>query len=131
MKKILIKVLNWTVNYDGKEYVPGDNVEIEERFFRDDCMEKISEIGSQNEQKSNDIQHDDYLLKEESLVTIKELKEISKGKNISLIKTKKDEIFREAKEKFAENGLDLEEEIKKYSAEKNAGVEHENFEESN
>lgn len=121
MKKILIKVLNWGLNYDGIEYTPGETVEIEERFFRNDCMEKISEINSKEDKNSNDVQ-------EEFLITVKELKELSKSKEITLIKTKKDEIFNEAKEKFAENGLDLEEEIKKYLAEKNAEVENENFE---
>lgn len=124
MKKILIKVLNWGLNYDGIEYTPGETVEIEERFFRNDCMEKISEINSKEDKNSNDVQ-------EEFLITVKELKELSKSKEITLIKTKKDEIFNEAKEKFAENGLDLEEEIKKYLAEKNAEVENENFEGAN
>lgn len=121
MKKILIKVLNWGLNYDGIEYTPGETVEIEERFFRNDCMEKISEINSKEDKNSNDVQ-------EEFLITVKELKELSKSKEITLIKTKKDEIFNEAKEKFVENGLDLDEEIKKYLAEKNAEVENENFE---
>ena len=124
MKKILIKVLNWGLNYDGIEYTPGETVEIEERFFRNDCMEKISEINSKEDKNSNDVQ-------EEFLITVKELKELSKSKEIALIKTKKDEIFNEAKEKFVENGLDLEEEIKKYLAEKNAEVENENFEGAN
>lgn len=121
MKKILIKVLNWGLNYDGIEYTPGETVEIEERFFRNDCMEKVSEINSKEDKNSNDVQ-------DEFLITVKELKELSKSKEIALIKTKKDEIFNEAKEKFAENGLDLDEEIKKYLAEKNAEVENENFE---
>ena len=124
MKKILIKVLNWGLNYDGIEYTPGETVEIEERFFRNDCMEKISEINSKEDKNSNDVQ-------EEFLITVKELKELSKSKEITLIKTKKDEVFNEAKEKFSENGLDLEEEIKKYLAEKNAEVENENFEGAN
>ena len=124
MKKILIKVLKWGLNYDGIEYTPGETVEIEERFFRNDCMEKISEINSKEDKNSNDVQ-------EEFLITVKELKELSKSKEIALIKTKKDEIFNEAKEKFVENGLDLEEEIKKYLAEKNAEVENENFEGAN
>lgn len=124
MKKILIKVLNWGLNYDGIEYTPGETVEIEERFFRNDCMEKVSEINSKEDKNSNDMQ-------EEFLITVKELKELSKSKEITLIKTKKDEIFNEAKEKFVENGLDLDEEIKKYLAEKNAEVENENFEGAN
>lgn len=124
MKKILIKVLNWGLNYDGIEYTPGKTVEIEERFFRNDCMEKVSEINSKEDKNSNDVQ-------EEFLITVKELKELSKSKEITLIKTKKDEIFNEAKEKFVENGLDLDEEIKKYLAEKNAEVENENFEGAN
>lgn len=124
MKKILIKVLNWELNYDGIEYTPGETVEIEERFFRNDCMEKVSEINSKEDKNSNDVQ-------DEFLITVKELKELSKSKEITLIKTKKDEIFNEAKEKFAENGLDLEEEIKKYLAEKNAEVENEDAEGAN
>lgn len=128
MKKILIKVLNWGLNYDGIEYAPGETVEIEERFFRNDCMGKISEINSKEEKNSNDVQEGVNSLKEEFSITVKELKELSKSKEITLIKTKKDEIFNEAKEKFVENGLDLEEEIKKYLAEKNAEVENENFE---
>lgn len=124
MKKILIKVLNWELNYDGIEYTPGETVEIEERFFRNDCMEKVSEINSKEDKNSNDVQ-------EEFLITVKELKELSKSKEITLIKTKKDEIFNEAKEKFVENGLDLDEEIKKYLAEKNAEVENEDTEGAN
>lgn len=126
MKKILIKVINCTLHYDGKEHKPDETVEIEERFFRSDCMEKINEIIPQNEEP----QRDEISPKESNLITIKELKEISQNKyEIALTKTKKDEIFKEAKEKFAEKGLDLEEEIEKYLAEKNtAGNEDENSE---
>lgn len=124
MKKILIKVINCTLHYDGKEHKPDETVEIEERFFRSDCMEKINEIIPQN----GETQVDEIPQKESNLITIKELKEISQNKyEIALTKTKKDEIFKEAKEKFAEKGLDLEEEIEKYLAEKNtAGTEDEN-----
>lgn len=131
MKKILIKVLNWELNYDGIEYAPGEIVEIEERFFRNDCMKKISETNSKEEKNSNGMQEGIDSSKEEFSITVKELKELSKSKKITLIKTKKEEIFNEAKEKFAENGLDLEEEIKKYLAEKNAEVENEDFEGAN
>lgn len=127
MKKILIKVINCTLHYDGKEHKPEEIVEIEERFFRDDCMEKINEAIPINEDKEKNASP----LKESSLITVKELKEISRIKEITLEKTKKDEIFKEAKEKFTEKGLDLEEEIEKYLAEKNAEVEDENSEESN
>lgn len=130
MKKLLIKVLNWGLNYDGIEYAPGETVEIEERFFRNDCMEKIGEINSKEDKNSNDVQGVNSL-KEEFSITVKELKELSKSKEITLIKTKKDEIFNEAKEKFIENELDLEEEIKKYLAEKNTEVENEDFEGAN
>lgn len=124
MKKILIKVINCTLHYDGKEHKPDETVEIEERFFRSDCMEKINEIIPQNDET----QVDEIPQKESNLITIKELKEISQNKyEIALTRTKKDEIFKEAKEKFAEKGLDLEEEIEKYLAEKNtAGTEDEN-----
>lgn len=126
MKKILIKVINCTLHYDGKEHKPDETVEIEERFFRSDCMEKINEIIPQNDET----QVDEIPQKESNLITIKELKEISQNKyEIALTKTKKDEIFKEAKEKFTEKGLDLEEEIEKYLAEKNtAGIEDENSE---
>ncbi|MGL5855267.1 MAG: hypothetical protein ACRCYA_08485 [Cetobacterium sp.] len=129
MKKILIKVINCTLHYDGKEHKPDETVEIEERFFRSDCMEKINEITPQNDEP----QVDEIPQKESNLITIKELKEISQNKyEIALTKTKKDEIFKEAKEKFAEKGLDLEEEIEKYLAEKNtAGTEDENSEGTN
>ena len=129
MKKILIKVINCTLHYDGKEHKPDETVEIEERFFRSDCMEKINEIIPQNDET----QVDEIPQKESNLITIKELKEISQNKyEITLIKTKKEEIFKEAKEKFAEKGLDLEEEIEKYLAEKNtAGNEDENSEATN
>ena len=133
MKKILIKVINYTLHYDGKEHKPEETVEIEERFFRSDCMEKINEIIPQNDEIGNIPQGDVNPPKESTLITIKELKEISQNKyEITLIKTKKDEIFKEAKEKFAEKGLDLEEEIEKYLAEKNtAGNEDENSETTN
>lgn len=129
MKKILIKVINCTLHYDGKEHKPDETVEIEERFFRSDCMEKINEIIPQNDGP----QVDEIPQKESSLITIKELKEISQNKyEITLTKTKKDEVFKEAKEKFAEKGLDLEVEIEKYLAEKNtAGTEDENSEGTN
>ena len=133
MKKILIKVINYTLHYDGKEHKPEETVEIEERFFRSDCMEKINEIIPQNDEIGNIPQGDVNPPKESTLITIKELKEISQNKyEITLTKTKKDEIFKEAKEKFAEKGLDLEEEIEKYLAEKNAaGNEDENSEATN
>ncbi len=133
MKKILIKVINCTLHYDGKEHKPEEIVEIEERFFRSDCMEKINEIIPQNDEIGSIPQGDVNPPKESTLITIKELKEISQNKyEITLIKTKKDEIFKEAKEKFAEKGLDLEEEIEKYLAEKNtAGNEDENSETTN
>lgn len=133
MKKILIKVINCTLHYDGKEYKPEETVEIEERFFRSDCMEKINEIIPQNDEIGSITQRDENTPKESNLITIKELKEISQNKyEIALTKTKKDEIFKEAKEKFAEKGLDLEEEIQKYLAEKNAaGNEDENSEATN
>ncbi|MCQ9627493.1 hypothetical protein HS141_11170 [Cetobacterium somerae] len=129
MKKILIKVINCTLHYDGKEHKPDETVEIEERFFRSDCMEKINEITLQNDES----QRDEIQPKESTLITIKELKEISQNKyEIALTKTKKDEVFKEAKEKFAEKGLDLEVEIEKYLAEKNtAGTEDENSEGTN
>lgn len=129
MKKILIKVINCTLHYDGKEHKQEEIVEIEERFFRSDCMEKINEIIPQNDEP----QVDEIPQKENNLITIKELKEISQNKyEIALTKTKKDEIFKEAKEKFVEKGLDLEEEIQKYLAEKNAaGNEDENSETTN
>lgn len=129
MKKILIKVINCTLHYNGKEHKPDETVEIEERFFRSDCMEKINEIIPQNDGP----QVDEIPQKESSLITIKELKEISQNKyEITLTKTKKDEVFKEAKEKFAEKGLDLEVEIEKYLAEKNtAGTEDENSEGTN
>ena len=129
MKKILIKVINCTLHYDGKEHKPDETVEIEERFFRSDCMEKINEIIPQNDEA----QVDEIPQKENNLITIKELKEISQNKyEITLTKTKKDEVFKEAKEKFAEKGLDLEVEIEKYLAEKNtAGTEDENSEGTN
>lgn len=129
MKKILIKVINCTLHYDGKEHKPDETIEIEERFFRSDCMEKINEIIAQNDEPEGD----EIQSKESNLITIKELKEISQNKyEITLIKTKKDDVFKEAKEKFAEKGLDLEEEIKKYLAEKNnAGTEDENSEGTN
>ncbi|MGL4307318.1 MAG: hypothetical protein ACRCRV_00325 [Cetobacterium sp.] len=129
MKKILIKVINCTLHYDGKEHKPDETVEIEERFFRSDCMEKINEITPQNDEP----QVDEIPQKESNLITIKELKEISQNKyEIALTKTKKDEVFKEAKEKFAEKGLDLEVEIEKYLAEKNtAGTEDENSEGTN
>ncbi|MGL5458678.1 hypothetical protein [Cetobacterium somerae] len=129
MKKILIKVINCTLHYNGKEYKPDETVEIEERFFRSDCMEKINEIIPQNDEP----QVDEIPQKESNLITIKELKEISQNKyEIALTKTKKDEVFKEAKEKFAEKGLDLEVEIEKYLAEKNtAGTEDENSEGTN
>lgn len=130
MKKILIKVINCTLRYDGKEYKSDETVEIEERFFRSDCMEKINENIPQNDETGNIPQGDEIPPKESNLITIKELKEISQNKyEIALTKTKKDEIFKEAKEKFVEKGLDLEEEIEKYLAEKNtAGNEDENSE---
>lgn len=129
MKKILIKVINCTLHYDGKEHKPDETVEIEERFFRSDCMEKINEITLQNDES----QRDEIQPKESTLITIKELKEISQNKyEIALTKTKKDEVFKEAKEKFTEKGLDLEVEIEKYLAEKNtAGTEDENSEGTN
>ena len=129
MKKILIKVINCTLHYNGKEYKPDETVEIEERFFRSDCMEKINEITPQNDEP----QVDEIPQKESNLITIKELKEISQNKyEIALTKTKKDEVFKEAKEKFAEKGLDLEVEIEKYLVEKNtAGTEDENSEATN
>lgn len=129
MKKILIKVINCTLHYNGKEHKPDETVEIEERFFRSDCMEKINEIIPQNDEP----QVDEIPQKESNLITIKELKEISQNKyEIALTKTKKDEVFKEAKEKFAEKGLDLEVEIEKYLAEKNtAGTEDENSEGTN
>ena len=129
MKKILIKVINCTLHYNGKEHKPDETVEIEERFFRSDCMEKINEITPQNDEP----QVDEIPQKESNLITIKELKEISQNKyEIALTKTKKDEVFKEAKEKFAEKGLDLEVEIEKYLAEKNtAGTEDENSEGTN
>lgn len=129
MKKILIKVINCTLHYNGKEYKPDETVEIEERFFRSDCMEKINEITPQNDEP----QVDEIPQKESNLITIKELKEISQNKyEIALTKTKKDEVFKEAKEKFAEKGLDLEVEIEKYLVEKNtAGTEDENSEGTN
>ncbi|WP_281699701.1 hypothetical protein [Cetobacterium somerae] len=129
MKKILIKVINYTLHYDGKEHKPDETVEIEERFFRSDCMEKINEIILQNDES----QRDEIQPKESTLITIKELKEISQNKyEIALTKTKKDEVFKEAKEKFAEKGLDLEVEIEKYLAEKNTvGTEDENSEGTN
>lgn len=129
MKKILIKVINCTLHYDGKEHKPDETVEIEERFFRSDCMEKINEITPQNDEP----QVDEIPQKESNLITIKELKEISQNKyEITLTKTKKDEVFKEAKEKFAEKGLDLEVEIEKYLAEKNTvGTEDENSEGTN
>lgn len=129
MKKILIKVINCTLHYNGKEHKPDETVEIEERFFRSDCMEKINEIIPQNDGP----QVDEIPQKENSLITIKELKEISQNKyEITLTKTKKDEVFKEAKEKFAEKGLDLEVEIENYLAEKNtAGTEDENSEGTN
>ena len=129
MKKILIKVINCTLHYDGKEHKPDETVEIEERFFRSDCMEKINEIIPQNDET----QVDEIPQKESNLITIKELKEISQNKyEITLTKTKKDDVFKEAKEKFAEKGLDLEVEIEKYLAEKNtAGTEDENSEGTN
>lgn len=129
MKKILIKVINCTLHYDGKEHKPDETVEIEERFFRSDCMEKINEIIPQNDEA----QVDEIPQKENNLITIKELKEISQNKyEITLTKTKKDDVFKEAKEKFAEKGLDLEVEIEKYLAEKNtAGTEDENSEGTN
>lgn len=133
MKKILIKVINCTLHYDGKEHKPDEILEIEERFFRDDCMEKVSEIIPQNDEIETPSQEDDNPSKESNLITIKELKEISQNKyEIALIKTKKDDVFKEAKEKFTEKGLDLEEEIEKYLAEKNAaGNEDENSEATN
>lgn len=133
MKKILIKVINCTLHYNGKEHKPDETLEIEERFFRDDCMEKINEIIPKNDKIEITPQEDDNPSKESNLITIKELKEISQNKyEITLAKTKKDEIFKEAKEKFAEKGLDLEEEIEKYLAEKNtAGNEDENSEATN
>ncbi|MGL5624476.1 hypothetical protein [Cetobacterium sp.] len=133
MKKILIKVINCTLHYNGKEHKPEETVEIEERFFRSDCMEKINEIIPKNDEIGSIPQGDGNPPKESTLITIKELKEISQNKyEITLIKTKKDEIFKEAKEKFAEKGLDLEEEIEKYLAEKNtAGNEDENSEAAN
>lgn len=129
MKKILIKVINCTLHYNGKEHKPDETVEIEERFFRSDCMEKINEITPQNDEP----QVDEIPQKESNLITIKELKEISQNKyEIALTKTKKDEVFKEAKEKFAEKGLDLEVEIEKYLVEKNtAGTEDENSEGTN
>ncbi|MGL5279543.1 MAG: hypothetical protein ACRC8M_10815 [Cetobacterium sp.] len=129
MKKILIKVINCTLHYNGKEHKPDETVEIEERFFRSDCMEKINEITPQNDEP----QVDEIPQKESNLITIKELKEISQNKyEIALTKTKKDEVFKEAKEKFAEKGLDLEVEIEKYLAEKNTvGTEDENSEGTN
>ncbi|MGL5023718.1 MAG: hypothetical protein ACRC5S_10470 [Cetobacterium sp.] len=133
MKKILIKVINCTLHYDGKEHKPEETVEIEERFFRSDCMEKINEIIPQNDETGNTLQENEILPKESNLITIKELREICQNKyEIALTKTKKDEIFKEAKEKFTEKGLDLEEEIEKYLAEKNtAGNEDENSEATN
>ncbi|MGL5592973.1 MAG: hypothetical protein ACRDDH_03420 [Cetobacterium sp.] len=133
MKKILIKVINCTLHYNGKERKPEETVEIEERFFRSDCMEKINEIIPQNDETGTIPQENEIPPKESNLITIKELKEIGQNKyEITLIKTKKDEIFKEAKEKFTEKGLDLEEEIEKYLAEKNtAGNEDENSEATN
>lgn len=129
MKKILIKVINCTLHYNGKEHKPDETVEIEERFFRSDCMEKINEIIPQNEKMENATQEDNTPQNESNLITVKELKEISQNKEVVLLKTKKDDIFKEAKEKFTEKGLDLEEEIEKYLAEKNAtGNEDENSE---
>lgn len=132
MKKILIKVINCTLHYNGKEHKPDETVEIEERFFRSDCMEKINEIIPQNEEMENATQEDNTPQNESNLITVKELKEISQNKEVVLLKTKKDDIFKEAKEKFTEKGLDLEEEIEKYLAEKNAtGNEDENSETTN
>lgn len=129
MKKILIKVINCTLHYNGKEHKPDETVKIEERFFRSDCMEKINEIIPQNEEMENATQEDNTPQNESNLITVKELKEISQNKEVVLLKTKKDDIFKEAKEKFTEKGLDLEEEIEKYLAEKNAtGNEDENSE---
>lgn len=130
MKKILIKVINCTLHYDGKEHKPEETVEIEERFFRSDCMEKINEIIPQNDETGSIPEGDVNPPKESTLITIKELKEICQNKyEITLTKTKKDDIFKEAKERFVEKGLDLEVEIEKYLAEKNTvGTEDENSE---
>ena len=39
--KVKVKIKNFNLNYKGKKYKPGEEVEIEERFFREDCMEMI------------------------------------------------------------------------------------------
>ena len=41
MKKILVKVKNCTLYYNGKAYKVDEVLEIEEKFFREDYLEKV------------------------------------------------------------------------------------------
>ncbi|WP_297487438.1 hypothetical protein [uncultured Cetobacterium sp.] len=77
MKKIKVKIINCSVYYNNKEYKKDEILEIDERFFRDDCMEKENELESKTEKNI------DKEISKENLenypLTIKELKEFRKN----------------------------------------------------
>ncbi|MBC2855367.1 hypothetical protein H3N56_02520 [Cetobacterium sp. 2A] len=109
---IKVRVTNCTVYYNNNEYKPSEILEIEERFFRDDCMEKIITTLSKVEDKTeeqNEVKEIEFPL------TVKELKDFSKDRfGIILTKAKKGEVIEEAVDKFNEKGLELEHEVKNY-----------------
>lgn len=126
MKKILVKVKNCTLYYNGKAYKVDEVLEIEEKFFREDYLEKVS---SDSNKKSDEI-----LLKEEEnnnsenksdvSITIKELKIIAKKNEISLDAKDKVGVINELSQKLEEKELNLDDEISIYLKEKEENEEN-------
>lgn len=116
MEKIIkVKAKGCSIHHNGEQYKVGNEFEIEERFFRDDCMEKIETL-KLGEQSSSDENGDDL---KDVQIKVTELKEIAEKHEIKLEEKLKDKIVEELRVKLEEKGINLDEEITLFEEKKN------------
>ncbi|WP_297407435.1 hypothetical protein [uncultured Cetobacterium sp.] len=120
MDKILIKVKGCSLHYNGKKYIPGNEVEIEKKYFRDDYMEKVEVEKVDKDSTLKDEKN--VNTPEEQTLPMKELRVMAKALGIEIKAKTKDLFMEELKATFIENNLNLDEEIEKFTNEKNEDI---------